>query len=68
MQRVATPMPPPLRASCGHGAGEAGAGGAERVAEGNHAVLQVENCRVELGPFGHAAQHVGGEDLVQVQD
>ena len=49
-------------------AGEAGARGAEGVAEGDGAALGVEDRRVELGPFGEAAEDLGGVGFVEFQD
>src|SRR5262249_36124965 len=52
----------------GDGACEAGAGGAEGVAEGDGAAVGVEDGGVEVGPFGDAAEDLGGEGLVQFED
>jgi hypothetical protein len=52
----------------GGGPGEAGAGGAERVAEGDGAALRIEYRGIELGPLGDASEYLGGEGLVQLQN
>ncbi len=69
MHSVATPVPEPLAGELvGDGPGEAGTGGAQRVAERDGAALRVEDRRVELGPLGDAAEDLGGERLVQFED
>jgi hypothetical protein len=37
------------------------------VAQRDRAALRVEDRRLELGQLGHAAEHLGGEGLVQFQ-